>query len=123
MKFGFLLIITFIVFDVFQRQLKFRADIGYGAAFLPYVFGVPALIYPIANILTIASVDYTSSVAALAIMQMLSYVASIIEIILCFDLTRRIDYMQPQEDESEDSIIDVRAAIQARKQAKAAKNE
>ena len=115
---GFLLIATFIVFDVFQRQLKSRADIGNGGGFLPYVFGFPALIYPITNILNMANVDYFSSVAALSIMHLLAYIAVIIEIILCFDLTRRIDHMQPLEHESEDSIIDVKAVIQARKQTK-----
>ncbi|MGC9781505.1 MAG: hypothetical protein HZR80_19860 [Candidatus Heimdallarchaeota archaeon] len=115
---GFLLISTFVVFDFFQRQLKSRAGIGYGPGFLPYVFGIPALIYPITNILNLANVDYINTVAALPIMHMLSYVAAILEIILFFDLLRRFDYMQPLQYESEDSIIYLKTAIQANKQAK-----
>ncbi len=89
-----LLIIVFIVFDIFQRRLKSRANIGRGKSLFPYIFGVLALIYPISNFLNLLQVDYESSIVAFSIMRTLAFLACMIEILIFFDLLRRFDFMQ-----------------------------
>ena len=93
-----LLILSFILFDIFQIQLKKHANIGYGHSPFPYIFAIFAVIYPIANILSLAGVDYISINAAFTIMRTLAFVASILEIILYFDLLRRFDFMQSLDE-------------------------
>ena len=89
-----LLILTFIIFDVFQRELKRKADIGYGRSPFPYIFAFFALIYPITNILSIVGIDVTESDNVFAILRTIAYIATILEILVYFDLLRRFDFMQ-----------------------------
>ena len=106
-----LIIFTFITFDVFQNQLRNRSGIGYGRGPLPYLFGFFALVYPISHILNLAGVNYTESVA-LIFMHIFSYIATILEIIVYFDLLRRFDNLQPFLDEDEDNIIKIKTLKQ-----------
>ncbi|NHJ05478.1 MAG: hypothetical protein EAX90_11685 [Candidatus Heimdallarchaeota archaeon] len=94
-----LLISSFILYDVFQRQLKSRAEIGYGKSPFPYIFGLFAIIYPITNILYIAGIDVTQIVNVFAIIRTLAYIATILEILVYFDLLRRFDHMQKLPDD------------------------
>ena len=89
-----LLIAAFILYDIFQYQLKKNANIGYGRSPFPYLFGFFALFYPIANFLHLIGVEYQTNNAAYSVMRTFSYAASILEIILYFDLLRRFDFMQ-----------------------------
>ena len=113
MSTSFLIIVTFITFDVFQNQLHNRAGIGYGRGPFPYLFGFFALVYPISNILNLVNVNYTESVA-LIFMHMFSYIAAILQIIVYFDMLRRFDNLQPLQDEDEDSIIEIKTLKQIR---------
>jgi hypothetical protein len=106
-----LLIAMFITFDVFQNQLHNRVGIGYGRGLLVYLFGFFALIYPITNILNLASINFTESVG-LIFMHLFSYVATILLIIVYFDMQRRFDHLQPLQDENEDSIIEIKTIKQ-----------
>ncbi len=97
-----LLIFVFIVFDIFQRRLKSKANIGYGGSLFPYIFGVFALIYPISNILSLLQVDYESNTVAFPIMRTIAFVACMVEILIYFDLLRRFDFMQSIDNKSND---------------------
>ncbi|MHA1123452.1 MAG: hypothetical protein ACTSUW_00010 [Candidatus Heimdallarchaeota archaeon] len=116
-----LIIITFITFDVFQNQLHNRAGIGYGRGPLPYLFGFFALVYPLSNILNLANINYTESVA-LTFMHMFSYIAAILQIIVYFDMLRRFDNLQPLPNEDEDSIIEIKTLKQIRAEEKESLN-
>lgn len=118
---SFLIIVTFIAFDVFQNQLHNRAGIGYGRGPFPYLFGFFALVYPISNILNLVNVNYTESVA-LIFMHMFSYIAAILQIIVYFDMLRRFDNLQPLPDEDEDSIIEIKTLKQIRAEEEKALN-
>ena len=50
-------------------------------------------------------------------MHMLSYVAAVLEIILFFDLLRRVDQLKPLPDQDEDSIIKLES-LQRKKEKK-----
>ncbi len=89
-----LLIIGLILYDIFQTQLKKRANIGYGRSPFPYIFAIFALSYPISNILSLAGVDYTNMNVVFTVLRALAFAASILEIIVYFDLLRRFDFMQ-----------------------------
>ena len=92
------LIFALILYDVFQTQLKKRANIGYGRSPFPYIFSFFALSYPIANILSLAGIDYLNINAAFTILRTLAFTASILEIIVYFDLLRRFDFMQSLDE-------------------------
>ncbi|MHA1354042.1 MAG: hypothetical protein ACTSXA_12790 [Candidatus Heimdallarchaeota archaeon] len=89
-----LLILGLILYDVFQTHLKKRANIGYGRSPFPYIFAFFALSYPISNILSLAGVDYTNMNVVFTVLRTLAFTASILEIIVYFDLLRRFDFMQ-----------------------------
>jgi len=116
-----LIIATFITFDVFQNQLHNRAGIGYSRGPLPYLFGFFALIYPISNILNLANINYTESLA-LIFMHMFSYIATVLEIIVYFDMLRRFDNLQPLLNEDEDSIIEIKTLKQIKAEEERAHN-
>jgi len=101
--------------------LRNRASIGYGRGPLPYLFGFFALVYPISNILNLANINYTASVA-LIFMHMFSYIAAILQIIVYFDMLRRFDNMHPLPDEDEDSIIEIKTLKQIRAEEKESLN-
>jgi len=116
-----LFISTFILNDIFQRRLKKRVAIGYGKSMLPYIFGLFAVIYPIANILNLLAIDYLSKPVGFAFMHLFSYFAAILEIILFFDLLRRFDHFKPLPEQSEEEIIELKVIREAREERKAAK--
>ncbi|MHA1556073.1 MAG: hypothetical protein ACTSPM_03980 [Candidatus Heimdallarchaeota archaeon] len=97
-----LLILVFIIFDIFQRRLKIRGDIGYGGSIFPYIFGTLALVYPISNFLSLLQVDYESNAIAFPIMRTIAFVACMIEILIYFDLLRRFDFMRSIDNKSKD---------------------
>ncbi len=97
-----LLILVFIIFDIFQRRLKIRGEIGYGGSIFPYIFGTLALVYPISNILSLLQVDYESNTVAFPIMRTIAFVACMIEILIYFDLLRRFDFMHSIDNKSND---------------------
>ena len=101
-----LLILTFLVFDVFQRELKRKVDIGYGKSPFPYIFGFFALIYPITNILSIAGIDVTANDNVFGILRTIAYIATILEILVYFDLLRRFDFMQKLPEDKTSKIKD-----------------
>ena len=101
----------FITFDVFQNQLHNRAGIGYGKGPLVYLFGFFALIYPITSILNLAKIDYTESVG-LVFMHMFSYIATLLLIIVYFDMQRRFDHLHPLHDGDEDRVIEIKTIKQ-----------
>ncbi len=89
-----LLIVGLILYDIFQTRLKKRSNIGYGRSPFPYIFALFALSFPIANILGLAGVDYLNMNVVFTVLRALAFAASILEIIVCFDLLRRFDFMQ-----------------------------
>lgn len=97
-----LLIGVFIVLDIFQRQLMNRANIGKGGSVFPYIFGFFALIYPISNVLSLLNIDFVSNPIAFPIMRTIAYVASMIQILVYFDLLRRFDFMQSIDSKKTD---------------------
>ena len=104
---AFLLIFAYIIYDIFQGQIKRGANIGYGHSPFPYMFGFFALAYPIGNILQLAGIDFTTMNIPFSILRTLAFAASILEIIVYFDLLRRFDFMQsldalPEKTESDE---------------------
>jgi hypothetical protein len=113
-----LFILSFIVFDLFQNQLKRNKEIGLGWSPIPYLFAAFALIYPINNILTIVNSSYEILYPTLfAIFRTLAYIATIIEIILFFDLLRRFDNMTKMTKDG-DSEPTINLQIKKRKRKK-----
>ena len=92
---GLLLILAIISFDVFIRLLKKKIDNGIGGGPFAYLFGFFALIYPIANILSLANVDFVGNVVGFSIMRTLAFIGSILEILVYFDLMRRTHSLKP----------------------------
>jgi len=101
-----LFIVALILYDIFQTQIKKRANIGYGRSPFPYIFAIFALAFPIANILGLAGVDYLNMNAVFTILRTLAFTASILEIIVCFDLLRRFDFMQALDSIPEIIVVD-----------------
>jgi hypothetical protein len=87
-----------IFFDIFQRRLKSRADIGYGGSMFPYIFSSLGSVYPISSILSLFGVDYISNEIAFPIMRTIAFVASIFQILVLFDLLRRFSFMKSLEE-------------------------
>ena len=102
---AFLFMSAFILFEIFQRQLRSRAGIGYGWGPFPYFFFLFGLVYPIANILSLMGVPFQNNETVLVIMEILSIIAAILEILLFFDLIRRFDNLSPFPTENEDDDI------------------
>ncbi|MBN1329806.1 MAG: hypothetical protein JXA54_10060 [Candidatus Heimdallarchaeota archaeon] len=108
-----LFIFTFIFFNIFWRQLKRKVNIGLGQGFVPYLFGFFALAYPLVNILNLTGNTFLNlSTPIIAIIHTFSFIAAIFEIIMFFDLLRRIDHMEPFPDQDENSIIDIKVVKQ-----------
>jgi hypothetical protein len=107
---AFLLIFAYIVYDNFQGQLKRTANIGYGHSPFPYLFGFIALVYPISNIIQLAGIDIAVE-PLFSILRSLAFAASILEIIVYFDLLRRFDFMQ-----SLDTVPEKTAAEEEKKE-------
>jgi hypothetical protein len=98
-----LYIVTFIGLNIYHMQLKKHEAIGLGHGLLPYLFGFFGLIYPITNLLNILQISYLTRTYLLTFLHMVSYFAVILEIILFFDLLRRIDSLheEPIEEKQE----------------------
>ena len=77
-----LLILAFILYDIFQHQLKQKENIGYGRGPFPYLFGFFALTYPISYTLNLFNVDFTSNNIVFSIIRTLAYTACILEILV-----------------------------------------
>ncbi|NHJ49752.1 MAG: hypothetical protein FK733_18315 [Asgard group archaeon] len=104
-----LFIVSYIILSLYQMQLKKHSVIGLGHSLLPYFFGFFGLVYPITNLLNILQVPYLTSPnlsKLLTFIHMFSYFAVILEIIMFFDLLRRIDSLQ------ETPIIEEQVEIQ-----------
>ncbi len=101
-----LFIFTFLFFNIFWRQLKRRINTGLGQGFIPYVFGFFALVFPLVNIFNLTGHTFSAmSTPVIAIMHTLSFAAAIFEIIMFFDILRRIDHIEPFGNQDENSII------------------
>ena len=87
-------IIMLIFFDIFQRRLKSKGNIGYGGSMFPYIFASLGSVYPISSMLSLFGVDYVSNEIAFPIMRTLAFVSSIFQILVFFDLLRRFSFMK-----------------------------
>ncbi|MBD3192990.1 MAG: hypothetical protein GF308_20300 [Candidatus Heimdallarchaeota archaeon] len=90
---------SFILYDIFLIQLQKREGIGYGGSFFPYLYVLFGLIFPIANLLAIIGVPFWENRIVLAIMETITLIAGILEIIVYFDFIRRTDQLKPEAQE------------------------
>ncbi|TFF84904.1 hypothetical protein EU523_00945 [Candidatus Heimdallarchaeota archaeon] len=111
-----LYILAFIFIEIFYIQLKRQLDIGYGWGNIPLFFVITAMVYPISNLLTILGIDYHSHFIIITIFEILVIAAVLLEILLYFDLLRRIDKLKLEQVEEtlkkeEEIIVKEKQAI------------
>ncbi|NHK32518.1 MAG: hypothetical protein FK730_14285 [Asgard group archaeon] len=94
LSFGLFFILFFVIFNFFQKQLKDKTEMGFGQGIIPYLFAFFALIFPITNILNLVNFSLETLTATALSLHILSYFATIIEVIVLFDLMRRIDVLE-----------------------------
>jgi hypothetical protein len=94
LSFNLIYISFFIILNLFQKQIKDKTEIGAGQGIIPYVFAIFASIFPISNILNLANISLETLNATVIALHVFSYFATIIEVIVLFDLMRRIDVLQ-----------------------------